>query len=185
MKGAAYNISTVFGLGDRLPAPGTTAGSAPVALIFFLLLYEFSGNPLLGVFLVVAVITAIIAGIWAAEEERLRRGIEDPGPIVIDEVAGQLICYLCGIFVFDAFGLGSLPFSSLPFSRLIFVLAGFFLFRFFDILKPWPVNRLERLPGGFGIMADDLAAGLYAGIAFVVLWSAGCLVLVGQTGIGG
>jgi len=161
-KPLTYHLATVFGLGDLLPAPGTTAGSFPTAVFFFGLVWLLGITPWLGITLTVCVIVSIIAGIWAAEQESLRRGAEDPGPVVIDEVAGQLITYLCGIFVLGA-GVDLI-------NLVLFVGAGFFLFRFFDILKPWPINRLERLPGGFGIMADDLVAGLDAGVCLAIAW---------------
>lgn len=162
MKRISYHVATVFGLGDLLPAPGTTAGSLPTAILFGLAAASLGTSPLLGILLLSALIVSTIAGIWAAEEERLRRGREDPGPVVIDEVAGQCVAYLCGFFVLSEFqGMKEL---------LLFVAAGFFLFRFFDILKPWPVHQLERLDGGFGIMADDLAAGLQAGLVLAIAW---------------
>ncbi len=162
MKDMSYRIATVFGLGDLLPAPGTTAGSFPTALLFFAVALGLGRSPLLGIFLLCALIASTIAGIWAAEKERLRRGKEDPGPVVIDEVAGQCVAYLCGFFVVSAF--------NSPSELLLFTAAGFFLFRFFDILKPWPVRQLEQLEGGFGIMADDLVAGLQAGLVLALGW---------------
>lgn len=87
-----------------------------------------------------------IAGIWAATRAEPLLGRKDPGAVVIDEVAGQLITFL---FV---------PFSA----GLWAVIAGFVAFRLFDIWKPYPVRRLEALQGGLGIMADDVLAGAYA-----------------------
>lgn len=81
-------------------------------------------------------------------------GRKDPGGFVVDEVVGQLIPLL------------PLLGSELP---LLATLAAFGLFRLFDILKPWPVRQLERLPGGVGIMADDVAAGLYAAVLVIPL----------------
>src|SRR5205814_2286023 len=82
------------------------------------------------------------AGTWAAGVAATHFGREDPGQVVVDEVAGQLVTLL-------------LTGAALPGAVI-----GFFAFRIFDILKPWPANRFERLPGGVGIMADDLMAGL-------------------------
>ena len=82
-------------------------------------------------------------------------GKNDPGEVVADEFAGQAITFLA---------LGSL---SVPQSWLA-ALVGFLLFRLLDILKPWPACRLEKLPKGWGILADDLAAGIYAAIALQV-----------------
>jgi len=162
MRESSYHIATVFGFGDRLPAPGTTAGSFPTAVLFFLAGLLLGIGPLFGILIVCALIFSTIAGIWAAEKERLRRGQEDPGPVVIDEVAGQCVAYLCGFFVLHS--------VLAPKELLLFTATGFFLFRFFDILKPWPVRQLEALPGGFGIMADDLVAGLQAGLVLALGW---------------
>ena len=160
----AHWIATTFGLGDVLPAPGTTAGSFPAALLWLALcvLVPDPGVRVAATFVGAVVFTA--SGLWAAGVESRRRGAEDPGPVVIDEVAGQWVCYGA-----------ALPFVSFrhDLGLLLFVAADFFLFRFFDILKPWPVCRLEHLSGARGIMADDLAAGLYAAIFLAIgfrLW---------------
>jgi len=100
-------------------------------------------------------------------------GIKDPQIVVIDEVSGQLIAILLGTLTFEripagafdlqivraawaGFGQGAVAWKSLC--------AGFLLFRLFDIWKPFPIRRLEKLPGGWGIMADDWMAGIYAAI---------------------
>jgi len=93
-------------------------------------------------------------------------GEEDPDEVVLDEVAGQSICFL------------TLPLwstvVSTPKGVLAVAAAGYFLFRLFDTLKPWPCKRLERLPAGWGILADDLVAGLYAAVVLVagIRWAA-------------
>jgi phosphatidylglycerophosphatase A len=94
------------------------------------------------------VATAVVAaiGIWAAGREEERLGTKDPRAIVIDEVAGMLLA-CCGH-----------P-RTLP-----WVLGLFLLFRIFDVLKPLGVDRLQALPGGLGVVADDLLAGLYASL---------------------
>jgi phosphatidylglycerophosphatase A len=87
-----------------------------------------------------------LAGVWAASRAEKLLGRKDPGVVVIDEVAGQLI-----------------TFAFVPFrSGAWVVVAGFVLFRAFDIWKPYPVRRLEALESGLGIMADDVLAGFYA-----------------------
>lgn len=173
MKNTAYHIATVFGLGDRLPAPGTTAGSLPAALIWVATAWAIGGSPWLFTLTTALTILAIIAGIWAADAEILRRKAGDPGPVVVDEVAGQWLTYSC-----------ALPMWAMSdFSELLtFAAGGFFLFRLFDVVKPWPVNRLERLPGGFGVMADDLAAGLLAGLLLALgrPWLGWAVELVGR-----
>jgi phosphatidylglycerophosphatase A len=158
---AARWIATVGGLGDLLPAPGTTAGSAPAAAVWWLLGVALGTSWKLTAATAAMAIAAAVVGIWASEVEARRRGRGDPGPVVIDEVAGQWLCFAV-----------ALPVSTVTGSRdlVLFVAAGFVLFRVFDVVKPWPVRRLERLPGGVGIVADDLAAGGLAGILLAVAW---------------
>lgn len=86
----------------------------------------------------------VVAGAWSARVAERELQSEDPGPVVIDEVAGMLVTLLW-----------------MPLTWQV-ALAGFLAFRVFDIAKPYPVNRLERLPRGWGVMADDLMAGVYA-----------------------
>ena len=95
-----------------------------------------------------------LAGTWAADRAEAHFGVSDPRPVVVDEIAGQLVTLM-----------------FLPLGLRVIV-AGFLLFRLFDILKPWPAGRLESLPGGSGIMADDLMAGLYANLLLhgLVAW---------------
>ena len=105
---------------------------------------------------------AVVVGLWASEAEAARRQAEDPGPIVIDEVAGQWLTYLV-----------ALPFVEVAggFDLVVFTGAGFLLFRIFDVAKPWPVRRFEAIPGGAGIMADDLAAAIYSGAILALGWT--------------
>jgi len=140
MKTPAGILSTFFGVGLVPVAPGTAA-SAVAALAFKLALHDL---PWPMYILLVAVLFA--AGASAAGAYAAALGRPDPGRIVIDEVCGQLIA------------LAFLPGGWLP------VAASFTLFRFFDIIKPWPIRKLEKLPGGWGIMADDVGAGLAAAI---------------------
>jgi|GEM_PF-311753 len=108
-----------------------------------------------------ALVTATAAGLWASEEEAVRRGAKDPGPVVVDEIAGQWLTYLV-----------ALPFLPVLTSThlVVFTAAGFLLFRFFDVVKPWPIRACEKLPGGIGIVADDLAAGYFAAFALLIGW---------------
>jgi phosphatidylglycerophosphatase A len=128
-------------------APGTV-GSA-VGLVVYALVW-WSGSPLVEGGLIVALFSA---GVWAGTTaERFFGGI-DPGPIVLDEVVGMLI---------------TLAFIPVGWSA---ALAGFFLFRVFDVIKPWPARSLERLHGGLGVMADDAMAAVYANVALrLVMW---------------
>ena len=148
--GVARALATVGGLGDILPAPGTTVGSlAGVALYWAAAaVWPAMVTPvaLVGLALLLPV------SVWACGEEARRRGIEDPHPVVLDEVAGQWL----------TLAVVALASSRQPGLRELGV--AFLLFRVFDVLKPWPIRRLERLPGGWGIVADDLAAGVAAGV---------------------
>jgi phosphatidylglycerophosphatase A len=133
-------IITFFYVGYIPLAPGTFA-SAAAFIIYFPLNTLNHWSFYLG-----AVILVTLAGVWASGRAEKISGISDPSFVVIDEVAGQLIT----LFL-------------LPFSWKILI-AGFFLFRLFDIIKPYPGRRLEQLHGGWGIMLDDVLAGVYANI---------------------
>jgi len=122
-------------------APGTV-GSAAGLLVY--LLVAWIGLPIVEV---AAIALTFAVGAWAATHaERFFGGI-DPGPVVIDEVLGMLI---------------TLAFIPAGWQAM---LAGFLLFRVLDVIKPFPANRLETFHGGFGIMADDAMAGVYANLA--------------------
>lgn len=103
--------------------------------------------------LLAVIITLSLAGIWAANRVEKLFGHKDPRSIVIDEVVGQLATLL---FV---------PRTA----SLAMVVIGFLVFRAFDILKPYPIRRLESLTGGIGVMADDLLAGVYGAIAMALI----------------
>lgn len=139
--GPAWWIATFFGVGRSPVAPGTV-GSAAAVVVLALLSVPLGrwAAPALAV---------VATGVGIAAADRVARALraKDPGCIVIDEVAGQ------------AMALAFLPITPAT------LIAGFALFRVFDIIKPPPCRRLERLPGGLGVMADDLAAGVYANLA--------------------
>lgn len=138
-------FATVFGLGYAPVAPGTVASGVALFLAWPLAIWQ-------GRFaLLLAGILASAIGAWACELYSREKGEADPSECVIDELAGQWIaCAFAPPFV-PAF------------------LLSFVLFRIFDIWKPWPISAAERLPGGFGIMADDIVAGLFAGAIIAVL----------------
>ncbi len=138
MKSLSGILATFFGIGFVPLAPGTAA-SVVTALLYGLVLHDLV-RPLY----VILVVLLFFAGTAAAGRYAAELGRPDPGRIVVDEVCGQLIA------------LAFLPGGWLP------VGIAFALFRFFDIIKPWPIRKLEGLPGGWGIMADDAAAGLAA-----------------------
>lgn len=147
-------LATGGGVGLSPKAPGTLGSLEGVALfLLFLFLKPDAGSALLAPFLQLSVINLILfaAGVWAASSVCRLTGSGDPQTVVIDEVSGQLI------------GLTPLAASA----SIAGVAAGFVLFRLFDILKPWPIRRLERLHGGLGVMADDALAGLFTA---ALLW---------------
>jgi phosphatidylglycerophosphatase A len=139
LSAVAHAIATGLGSGYSPIAPGT-AGSA----VGLLLYWPLVGLPMVHRLVATALISC--AGIVAATHVARRAGLHDPGVVVIDEVAGMWTSLLF------------LPFT--PFTAV----AGFFLFRIMDIVKPYPARALEALPDGWGIMADDLMAGIYANL---------------------
>jgi phosphatidylglycerophosphatase A len=146
----AWAIGTFFGAGLLKPGPGTY-GSIAAVLLWFGAAHALHPNPLaLAIGTTVAAVIATLIGIPAATIVAHESGREDPGHVVIDEVAGQLIALI-----------------AIPTDWRHAALS-LLLFRAFDILKPPPIRHLERLPGGTGIMLDDVAAGLFA-LAFAQL----------------
>lgn len=159
-------LASCFGLG-RLPlAPGTW-GSLPPAIIFALMCHFGASAVLVAVVMAVLALAGSIVCVKCASAVIAATGQSDPRQLVADEFAGQAVTFLAIPFI-----LMNNPFSN---SQIwITVLLGFILFRFFDILKPWPIRKLEKLPRGWGILADDLLAGLYAAIALMIcfrLWA--------------
>ncbi len=145
MKNIKISIATFFGIGRFPIAPGTLASLVTTGVIF--VLFHFT-NPSI-ITRSISVFLIFLIGIPCADAAEKFFGKKDPGIIVIDEVAGQMITFL---FLYPDFTRRSI---------LIFI-TGFLLFRIFDILKPFPVNLADRLNGGFGIMLDDIVAGLYS-----------------------
>lgn len=137
-----------FAYGGLFPiAPGTVGSVA--GLLVYGLLVQLGG----GVVLESVVIVAVFGlGVWAAAAAERHFGSTDPGPVVIDEVLGMLITlFLVPVNVSGA-------------------IIGLLLFRVFDIVKPFPAGRLERLHGGFGVMSDDAMAGIYANLLLRAVW---------------
>ena len=141
----ALAIST-FGVGYLPLAPGTW-GSLVAVGIFLGFAQVFKGNALVAVVLV-SIVVVTFAGIWAASRTEALANRKDPSKVVVDEVAGQLISLF--------------PLTLFTQWSIVAVIISFILFRFFDIVKPYPARRLEALKGGLGIMCDDLIAGVYA-----------------------
>lgn len=135
-------IATFFGIGRIRPGPGTWA-SLVTALLWAGAFSQVALSYRTGLTLGLAMLATVL-GIPAASAMAGASGLKDPQIVVIDEVAGQLVALIAVPLTWKC------------------LLAGFILFRVFDILKPPPVRQLERLPEGFGIVVDDLGAGLYA-----------------------
>ena len=147
----AFAVATFFGAGRLKPGPGTW-GSVAALLLWAVANWAFHpSRAAMYLILVVGIALTLIVGIPAATIAARESGVEDPGFVVIDEVTGQWIALL------------GCPFNW-PHALIALV-----LFRLFDITKPFPARQLERLPEGWGIVFDDVAAGLYA-------WGVGCLL---------
>jgi len=147
VKRLALALATWFGCGYFPWGPGTV-GSLVAVLIAFVL-REYAGSGRL-TFLALTIIW-LMPGIWSATRTAQITGKKDPGLVVIDEVLGQWLTLV-----------GATSFAWKNF------LAAFVLFRVFDIWKPWPIRKIERLPEGYGIVCDDLAAGLYGALILYV-----------------
>lgn len=162
-------VVTFFGSGMSPKAPGTM-GSLAAAVVAYPMavltcsLFEFKSDVFIGgeifglfinLFFLAAALVVFFAAIPFVKKAMKDTGTEDPGWIVIDEV--------CGIFMALAF----VPLEFIIAQPWILAVA-FGLFRFFDILKPLGIHKMEKLPGAWGVMADDLLGGLYAGIVIAI-----------------
>jgi phosphatidylglycerophosphatase A len=189
----AYAIATVFGTGYLKPGPGTwgsavglliTVVAHPFSWFLFLgmgievavgktapLLTGFGGSYLLLVPSVAVWLILALLGVRTSSDVSKYSGTKDPQFVVIDEVSGVHLALILGLAPIAPLSLlrpeDAMTFalySGMSILNWKFLLAGFLLFRLFDILKPFPCRRLENLPGGWGIMADDWMAGVYAAI---------------------
>ena len=150
----AWTVATFFGAGLGKPGPGTWGSVAAVLLWagFGLLLHPAPQTLMIA--LLIGIVLSVVFGVPAATIAARESGRHDPGFVVIDEVAGQWIALLG---------------SPMDWKHAIIALV---LFRLFDITKPFPARQLESLPAGWGIVFDDVAAGLYAlGVASLLrIW---------------
>ncbi len=145
LRHPAVLLATWFGAGLLPVAPGTWGSLA--ALPFAWAIAALWGWPAL----LLATIVVFFLGWWASSVVTGQSGRKDPGAIVIDEVAGQWLTLV------------AVPLDLGDYA------AGFLLFRFFDVVKPWPASWADRaLPGGLGVMADDIFAGVYAAVVLAV-----------------
>ncbi len=160
---------TTFGVGYLPLAPGTWGSMVGVLIYYFVAGFEITafvdsaaygrtiGQTAVSIYSFNAVIFLLFCylGIWAASRAALLFNKKDPSEAVVDEVIGQIIVFF---------------FVPLEVSWKI-ILTGFILFRLFDIWKPYPINLLEKLPGGLGICADDILAGVFGGICLSVIYA--------------
>jgi len=146
MKTLALALATVAGAGFAPIAPGTAGAAVGVVIFYFTRGWPFEWQ--LGLAILVTLV-----GTWAASVAARHFDREDPSQVVVDEVAGQLVSYLGFGAALGTWG----------------IVIGFVAFRIFDTWKPWPANKFEELPGGVGIMADDVMAGIYANLLLQVL----------------
>lgn len=147
MTRLAVFIATVGYCGFFPIAPGTVGSAA--GLVFYLLVW-WAQSPLFEAALIVLLFAV---GVWAGTTSERYFGGIDPGPIVLDEVVGMLIT-----LAFIPVGIAG-------------ALIGFVLFRLFDVLKPFPAGRFEKLHGGLGVMADDAMAAIYANLVLRLVLS--------------
>jgi phosphatidylglycerophosphatase A len=133
-------IATCAHVGYAPVAPGTF-GSAVGLAVYYLVRRQASTAVELGTIALI-----LVVGLWSATEAEHHFGGIDPGPVVIDEVIGMLITL------------------ALHPVNVAGAIVGFFIFRVLDVVKPWPARRLELLPGGFGVVLDDVMAGVYGNL---------------------
>ena len=148
MTRAAVLLATWFGCGLSPVAPGTVGSVAAIAVAWGLHTI-FGWRPWM--FPLLAAVM-LVPAVWASGVTAIASGKDDPGKVVVDEVLGQWVA-LGGAIVLD----------------WKMWLAAFLLFRVFDIVKPFPLRRLEKLHGGTGIVADDLGAGIYSALVLYAI----------------
>ncbi len=152
-------IATCFGLGWLPVAPGTW-GSLPPAIVFGLLMYCAVPGVAATIVLAVLVVLGSVGCLHCACASTAVTGKNDPGEVVMDEFAGQALTFLAMPLL--------LPRSLSGGESFFFALLGFLLFRAFDILKPGPIRKLEHIPGCWGVLMDDLAAGIGAAVVLYI-----------------
>ena len=158
-------LTSCFGLG-RLPVAPGTWGSLPAAVVFGLLSSLNVPDITISIVMAVLAVAGSVVCVKFAPAIIAATGKKDPGEVVADELAGQAVTFLAVPFLVE---------STISNTRIWGIaLLGFLLFRLLDITKPWPIRRLEKLPEGWGVLADDLLAGVYATVVLcicIMLWS--------------
>jgi phosphatidylglycerophosphatase A len=160
--------ATCFGLGKLPIAPGTWGSLPPVAV---LLMMGWSGiaSPItVAIVMVALAFIGSIVCVRCAPASIAATGKKDPSEVVADEFAGQAVTFIvAGIFT--------------PAGIFVTAIFGFLLFRIFDIIKPWPLRKLEKLPQGWGILVDDLGAGVYAALSMSLIYTIWILDVLKRT----
>ena len=156
---------SVFGLGFLRPAPGTWGSMPPPGVAWLLLIAGVTGQTVMLVTVALLLLSSIACVVWGGYAES-RFGRKDAAEVVADETAGVCVPLLGGL----AMGMGGVLES------MIWCGIAFLLFRISDILKPWPARQLEQLPRGWGVLIDDLVAGVYACIVMIgAMWAWGAI----------
>lgn len=147
-------LASCFGLGWLPVAPGTW-GSLPPTIVFALMCQSGVSAVLISTVMAVMALAASVVCVKFAPAVIAATGKTDPREVVVDEFAGQAITFI---------PIGAVPTGQIWAAAVL----GFLLFRLLDIAKPWPARKLEKLPKGWGVLADDLSVGIYAGIALLL-----------------
>jgi len=160
-------LTSCFGLGLLPLAPGTWGSLPPVFIFAAMSHFGVSAGPI-AITMAALVLFGSIVCVLLAPAIIAATGKDDPREVVVDELAGQALTFLPIPYFFTT--------DSTTWEICITTALGFLFFRLFDIIKPWPIRKLEKLPKGWGILADDLLAGVFAAIVVLVcyqFWIAG------------
>ncbi|MFQ6035482.1 MAG: phosphatidylglycerophosphatase A [Sedimentisphaerales bacterium] len=158
-------LTSCFGLGWLPLAPGTW-GSLPPMITFALICHFAVSTLVISIIMTVLALAGSVVCVKCAPAIVAATGKTDPGEIVVDEFAGQALTFLIVTAVTGP------SWADGPVWAI--AAGGFLLFRVFDIAKPWPIRKFERLPKGWGVLADDLIAAVYAAIGLLI-----CVRLLG------
>jgi phosphatidylglycerophosphatase A len=160
-------LTSCFGLGLLPLAPGTW-GSLPVAVIFALMCHFGVSAGLIAITMAALAVAGSVICVQYAPAIIAATGKADPAEVVADELAGQALTFWAVPFFITA---------EISTRQILIITAlGFLLFRIFDIVKPWPIRKLEKLPKGWGVLADDILAAVFASILLLIclkVWLSG------------
>lgn len=159
-------LTSCFGLGLLPLCPGTW-GSLPVAVIFALMCHFGVSAVPIAITMAVLTVAGSVICVVLAPAIITATGKSDPGEVVADEFAGQAVTFLAAAFLLT----GEISTRQILFTTFM----GFMHFRIFDIAKPWPICKLEKLPAGWGVLADDILAAVFAAIVLLVCFGLGII----------